>query len=311
MYKKMLVPLDGSKLAEIVLDYAQQIARRLDLNLILLHVCAKEESDYVPMHRGYIEQAAEVQLNGSDDAQERTGHSATMVARARGELVVGQAADEILRYAEENEIDLILMATHGRSGQVGLWPMGSVVHRVISTSPVPIWLVPTRIPPEIIYDEWPTRKMLVPLDGSTLAETVLPRVTALIRQHGVRPIEVTLVTVCETPFIGSDTLDALMPADWRKRLQPEMIERQREAEQYLNRVASQLGSASLKVRSEVLMGEPANEIIVYTNRNPFNLVAMSTHGYTGNMRWAYGSVAHKVLNGITSPVFLVRPKNNS
>ncbi len=70
----------------------------------------------------------------------------------------------------------------------------------------------------------------------------------------------------------------------------------------------QLRQDGLNVRSEVLAGEPASEIICYTNRNPFNLVAMATHGHTGNMRWTYGSVAHKVLNGITSPIFLVRPQ---
>ncbi len=296
MYHKMLVPLDGSKLAEIVLDYAQQIARRLGLNLMLLHVCSRKDSDYISLHRAYIEKSAE---RLQDQVQ------------VRGEVVIGEPAGEILRYSHEHEADIILMSTHGRSGQVNLWPMGNVVHRVISASPVPVWLVPSRMPPEIIYDEWPTRKILVPLDGSRIAEATLPYVADLIGQHGHRVVEVILMTVCVTPFTGSDTLDSLMPPGWRARIEPETVACQDEAKAYLASLESELKQKGLTVRSEVLTGEPASEIIRYTDQNAINLVAMTTHGHSANLRWPYGSVAHKVINGITSPVFMVEPENTA
>ncbi len=308
MYKKMLVPLDGSKLAEVVLEYSKELAKRLNLTLDLLHVCANEESEFVPLHRAYISQAAELLAQDARDIQESTGKIKTKVVEVRSELAIGHAADEILRYADEQDIDLILMATHGRSGAIGLWPMGDVAHKIVSSSPVPVWLVPARIPPPIVYDEWPTKKILVPLDGSELAEAVLPHVIALTEQRGSRLVEIILLRICETHFDCSDTLRALMPSGWQARSHPEIIERQHEAERYLNCIERQLEDTGLNVRSEVLMGEPASEIVGYTNRNPFNLVTMATHGYTGNMKWAYGSVAHKVLNGVTTPVFLVRPQ---
>jgi len=73
-------------------------------------------------------------------------------------------------------------------------------------------------------------------------------------------------------------------------------------------VKKRLGDAGLRVRSEVLVGKPIDEIIDYANRNPFNLIVLSTHGRSGINRWAYGQIVDKVLQRSASPVFLVRPQ---
>ena len=307
MYKRMLVPLDGSERAELVFDYAKELAGRLDLDLILLHVSGSSEHDLPPIHRAYIERAAEILRRQSAEVQEKTGGKPGGKAlEARGELAVGNAAEEILRYADEKDIDLILIATHGRSG-VKRWAMGSVADKVLRASKVPVWLVRAGIPEEIVHDKWPRRTILVPLDGSKLAESVLPHVEALAKQRGTELVDVVLLRVCELPVISADYPEAIMELSWEEHVEQEKAWHKRAAERYLAEVEKRLSDAGLRVRSEVLLGRPIDEIIDYANKNPFNLIVLSTHGRTGVIRWAYGQVADKVLQRSTSPIFLVRP----
>ncbi|HUU64394.1 MAG TPA: universal stress protein [Dehalococcoidia bacterium] len=307
MYKRMLVPLDGSELAELVFGYAKELAGRLDLDLILLHVSGSSEHDLLPIHRAYIERAAEILRRQSAEVQEKTrSKPGGKAVEAQGELVVGHPAEEILRYAGENNIDLILMATHGRSG-VKRWALGSVADKVLRASKVPVWLVRAGIPGEVVHDKWPRRTLLVPLDGSKLAESVLPHVEALAKQRGTELVDVVLLRVCELPVISADYPEAIMELSWEEHVEQEKAWHKRAAERYLAEVEKRLSDAGLKVRSEILLGRPIDEIIEYANKNPFNLIVLSTHGRTGVIRWAYGQVADKVLQRSTSPIFLVRP----
>lgn len=307
MYKRMLVPLDGSELAELVFGYAKELAGRLDLDLILLHVSGSSEHDLLPIHRAYIERAAEILRRQSAEVQEKTrSKPGGKAVEAQGELVVGHPAEEILRYTGENNIDLILMATHGRSG-VKRWALGSVADKVLRASKVPVWLVRAGIPGEVVHDKWPKRMLLVPLDGSKLAESVLPHVEALAKQRGTELVDVVLLRVCELPVISADYPEAIMELSWEEHVEQEKAWHKRAAERYLAEVEKRLSDAGLKVRSEILLGRPIDEIIEYANKNPFNLIVLSTHGRTGVIRWAYGQVADKVLQRSTSPIFLVRP----
>jgi len=178
-----------------------------------------------------------------------------------------------------------------------------VVDKVLRVSKVPVWLVPAGIPVEIVYDERPRRTILVPLDGSELAEVVLPHVEALAKQRAAEPVDVVLLTVLEFQILSTSY--------YGKRLQEqEELECRKRAEQYLAGVEVRLMKRGLSVKSEVLQGKPADEIVDYVNRNSFNLIVMATHGLSGLARWTYGSVADKVLHGVSSPIFLVRPRQS-
>ena len=313
MYKRMLVPLDGSELAEVVFAYAKELAVRLSLDVTLLHVCSPTEQELAPMHRSYTEHMAGIVKLQVEAIQKKVGiQPGGKAVEVRGELAVGYPAEEILSYADENDIDLILMSTHGRSG-IRRWAMGSVADKVLRASKVPVWLVRAGIPEEVVYDKWPSRTILVPLDGSELAESVLPHVEAVAKQRGAEIVDVILLRVCEPPIISSDYPEAIMPLSWEEHVEQQMALCKRASEKYLASVEKRLKDAGLKVRSEALVGKPplgnpANEIIDYANRNPFNLIVMATHGRSGISRWAYGSVAARVLLGVSSPLFLVRPR---
>jgi nucleotide-binding universal stress UspA family protein len=266
------------------------------------------------MHRAYIKHKAEVIKRGSQERQEKEGiGSGDKEVKVWGELAVGYPAEEILRFADEKEVDLILMATHGRSG-IRRWVMGSVADKVLRASNVPVWLVRAGIPEGVGYDKWPKRTVLVPLDGSELAEAVLPHVEALVKQQGVELVEVVLLRVCEpggglgyyppsARFETSDGAVHVMPRDFARA---QATKQKMLAKQYMTGVEKRLRDAGLRVSSEVRMGDPAGEIIACASNQPFNLVVMATHARSGFSRWAYGSVTAKVLQGVSSPMLLVR-----
>jgi nucleotide-binding universal stress UspA family protein len=302
MYKTMLVPLDGSELAEVVFVYAKELAGRLDLDVVLLHVYSPAESELLPKHRAYVERVAEIIRRQLEEVRKGTGIlPGGKTVEVRGELAAGHPAYEILRYADETGIDLILMGTHGRSG-VSRWAIGSVADKVLRASKVPVLLVRAGIPDEIVYDKWPRRTGLVPLDGSELAEVVLPHVEAVAKQRGVELVDVVLLAVCEPTVRQSD-----YPPEGIMNWDDHVAKVKQGCVQYLAGVEKQLKDAGLNVRSEVQMGDPANTIVEYANTHPFNLIVMSTHGRSGPSRWVFGSVAEKVLQGVSSPIFLVRP----
>ena len=310
MYKKVLVPLDGSELAEVVFSYAKELAARLGLDLVLLHVANPNERDLVPLHRAYVERAAEVLRRGAEELQEKVGIPASVGrVTAKGELAMGHAAEEILSCALRHKSDLILMATHGRSG-IKRWALGSVADKVLRVSKIPIWLVRAGVREEIVDDKWPSTTMLVPLDGSKLAELVIPHVEALAKQLGPELVDVVLFRVCEPVAVPSD-YPAAAGLTWKEHEAQEMARPKAECEDYLAGVQKRLEGLGLRVRAVVPHGKPADEIADYANKNSVSLIVMSTHGRSGISRWAYGSVADKVLLGVCSPVFLIRPPSSA
>ena len=295
MYKRMLVPLDGSKLAGIAISYAKHLAVRLKgIEVVLLHVCYPYKKSLVPMHKAYIEHAADTVRRQIEEG---------MAVKVRGELLAGYPADEILRYIEKKNIDLVLMATHGRSG-INLWATGSVAYKVLRSSKIPICLVRAGVTEEMITDRAQGSKILVPLDGTKLAELVLPHVQELVKQLGADKMEVVLVRVCEPPVVSSG-YPSVVSMGWEEHVAKEKIKCRLVAGVYLAEVGKRLKDAGLRVNTEVLTGQPSEEIIDYASKKHINLVVMATHGRSGISRWAYGSVAEQVMLGTFTPVMLV------
>src|ERR1035437_7098887 len=107
MYKNMLVTLDGSELAEVVLSYARELSQRLHFNLVLLNVCEPNKAEALPMCRAYMKYAAETIMPQSTDVRKNTDVSAKNDPEVRWEVLTGDPAEEILKYADKNKIDLI------------------------------------------------------------------------------------------------------------------------------------------------------------------------------------------------------------
>ncbi len=309
MFRRMLVLLDGSELAEVVFTYAKELAGRLDLDVVLLHVYSPATRDFAPMHRAYIQRAARAVSRQAQEVQKKLGvKPEAKPVKVRGDLAMGYHADEILRYADENDVDLILMATHGRSG-TKRWVLGGVADKVLRASKVPVWLVRAGVEDETPYDQWPAMTMLVPLHGSEAAEAVIPHVEALAEQQRAEPVNVVLFKVCEptiTPSYYSPELSGT-PLNWGEYMEQEMARCKKVSTEYLAEVAKQLTDKGITVQSEVLVGKAADMIVDYANKNPLSLIIMTTRGRSGLRRLVYGSITESVLVEVSNPVLLVKP----
>lgn len=146
-------------------------------------------------------------------------------------------------------------------------------------------------------------KMLVPLDGSKLAECVLPHVKELAKDCHVD--EVILLRICEPPVILAD-YPANMPHGWEEHVKEETAFSQQQCSLYLGEVEKQLKAKGLNVRVESRLGNPAQQITDCAEENEVDLIIMASHGRSGISRWAYGSVAEKVLHATCVPVLMIR-----
>jgi len=298
MYKRILVPLDGSKLADKALKFTTELTKRmLGVEVVLLHVCSHQEGSMETMHEVYIQQAAET-------ARKCLGQ--TVSVQVKSELATGYPAEEILRYSRKHKIDLIIMTTHGRSG-INRWAMGSVSYKVMRSVKVPVCLISANIDDQTIFEKANSSTILVPLDGSKHSEAVLPFVEKLAKQVGVEEMEAMLIRVCEKPQISSD-YPSDMPLSWEEHVETERVMCKLASGPYLADVSKRLKNAGMRVQFEVTLGDPENEIIKYAKESNAGFIAMSTHGRSGLSRWAYGSVAEKVMLGTLTPVMMVKQK---
>ncbi len=147
------------------------------------------------------------------------------------------------------------------------------------------------------------QKILVPLDGSKLAECALPHAEELAK--GCDTEEVILVSVTERVPGYRAVEDPGQPLG--QRLVPEaMGKKERQAQRYLGRIAKTMEAKGIKVVTEVLLGNPAEEIAIYAKHPGCDVIVMSSHGRSGPSRWAHGSVADRILRASCVPVLMVR-----
>ena len=159
-------------------------------------------------------------------------------------------------------------------------------------------------------------KILVPLDGSKLAESVLPYVEEVAQHCDTQDVILVSVTerikgmqaIPDYGYPGTSRLETPIsgPAATEREVPVGVGKMQRQAERYLNRVAKRLQAKGIKVSTEVLLGDPAEEIVIYAQLKPIDLIAMSSHGRSGISRWAHGSVADRVFRSVNVPILMVR-----
>jgi nucleotide-binding universal stress UspA family protein len=287
MYEKILVPLDGSNLAEQVLPFVHCLAKADDIPIELLTVTDPDaRPPFWPAEadKSYLKKVSQTYFP-----------AARRIATA---VEIGRPADVIVNRAKDDPGSLIAMSTHGMSG-MRRWILGSVASKVVQTVTNPLLLVRSV---ESVDASAPVdlKTIFVPLDGSGMAEKVLPQVIELA---GSMKLEVHLIRVYTLPvnaFVATDGVIAQGPAPFRQELR-------NEAETYLGGQAAQLRAHGVEqIMTTALEGDPASEIIDIARNTANNLIAMSTHGRSGIGRWVLGSVAEKVVQHSRDPVLLIR-----
>jgi nucleotide-binding universal stress UspA family protein len=213
----------------------------------------------------------------------------------------GHPADEILAFVADVGADLIAMSTHGRSG-ISRWVFGSVADRVLRRATCPVLLV--RPSGSALTASPPYQHILVPLDGSELAEQIVPYVKALVCPNQTRVYLVSVLTMGLTDRTVT-LLTSYPPGLQLTTTTPEYAQVQLQT--YQRSVAAALREQGAVVHTAVRRGSPADGILAYAAEVGADLIAMTTHGSSGASRWVYGNVAGKVLQEAKTPVLLVRP----
>jgi nucleotide-binding universal stress UspA family protein len=293
MYERILVPLDGSGLAEVALPYAEQLARRLGSDIYLIYVSESAEVPQHYVHRFYLQKIGEATKEG---ARRVVGESAGKAIKIEPTVLVGHPAEEIVDYADKEDVSLIVMATHGRSG-IRRWALGSVAEKVVRATDRPVALIRAKSGHAEVREKGAVNKVLVPLDGSIRGEAAIPYVEELAAKLKA---EVTLVQVVPPIYLTPNT----------EQLKEQELFRL-SAEDYINKVAAQFKHKGVTAKAElreVAVGTAAEEIIKLADEICADLVAMSTRGRTEVGPWAFGSVADRVLRHGNTPLLLVRPR---
>ena len=298
MFSRMLIPLDGSKTAEDVLRYGRRLAAGAGVAVELLGVVEMADiaEDIASNQAAYAGSLIREAVRNSTEYLEKlaqTFHN----GKVRCNVQQGRPEDIIIAAASADRATLIAMATHGRSG-VTRWLLGSVTEKVLRGTVNPL-LVVRALGNSKTDGEAALRSVIVPLDGSDVAETILSPVAALAK---ALDLQVLLIRVYGLPLPTYGGDDYYVP-DYLE-LKDQIKD---EAEGYLNSRASLLRAQGVaEVSTVVIEGSAADAIINLARKTPDNLVAMSPYGRSGLQRWVLGSVTEKVVRHCQDPVLIVR-----
>lgn len=296
MLEHMLVPLDGSPLAECVLPHAVALARAFGARVTLLRILERtlaadptRSVDPLDWHIRKAEAGAYL-----DGVVARLQDIGLQVDKG---LLEGQAAERIVEFAHTTDVSLILLSSHGRSGLSG-WNISGVVQKIILRAYMPTMVVRAYQPASGDLAGLRYHKLMIPLDCSQRAECVLPVATKLARFHNSHLLLAHVVRrpelICRAPPMREE-LDLVDQITERNRL---------EAGRYLEQLQARL---SLDVEGHLLVEDsaeaPLHDLV---RRENVDLVVLSAHGYSGETKWPYGSVALNFIAYGTTPLLIVQ-----
>jgi nucleotide-binding universal stress UspA family protein len=282
VFDTILVPTDGSDCAQAAVGYATDLATRYEANVHALCVADSRTLDTVP-------QSDEVRNELAAVAE------STCAELSRSGIYTQQAVETdiphkaILRYATEQDIDLVVMGTHGRTG-VERYLLGSVTEKVVRLSDVPVLTVNTEADGDVTY---PYTDILVPTDGSEGAEAAIGPAVSVASTYDAR---IHAYSVIDTMAMGVDVrseaiLDALEDS----------------AQSAVELIEEQATEASVSaVEPAIEHGSPYRGIRSYVEEHDIDLVVMGTRGHSGIERYLLGSVTEKTVRTSSAPVMTVR-----
>jgi nucleotide-binding universal stress UspA family protein len=277
MPRKILVPLDGSALAESILAHVRRFVRREYAAVTLLRAVPEHAIADAPRGKNLLA-LAESETFAVRDRLRSQG------APVDALVVSGDPATRILEVSEEVGASLIAMSTHGRSG-LERFVRGSVCERVLRGSNVPVLVANPRVTGPV--DEVRLQRILVPIDASELSASVIPLAVGLARLYDAEILLLHAVDLSAFHY-------------------PEVIvpHLQEDAEKLLDRRRRSIEGVPVRLR--LVQGRAAEKILDVAAEEKVDLVTMTTHGYSGLTRWSYGSVAEQVVRHGTCPLLVQR-----
>lgn len=298
--RSLLVPLDGSTLAEAAIPIALALAVRLRAGITLLHVLE---------HDAPAEVHGDPHLRRADAA---AAYLEAIAARLRDEAGPGVPVDphvhdnpehdvarSIIQHAEEFANDLIVLANHGRGGWRELL-VGTIAQKVVRQGDRPVFMVPAR--EHAAPTPYECRSIAVALSGEAEAEVAIAPTAALALAFGAPVHLISAVPTLSTLTGERTAVAAFTPGSTRAALDLE----EAETRAYLQSVARAYGELGIFADATVVRGTPATEILAAADRQDAQLLVLATHGRSGISAIWTGSVGTKVLGRATRPLLLVR-----
>jgi nucleotide-binding universal stress UspA family protein len=299
MYRVIMVPVDGSAFSREAVFQGLRLARKNSAQLRLVRVASIA---------GLVGGPETVSLENTARMSERDtmlAHLYRLAAECRANAPVdvtadvedGPVADALRGHARRHDVDLIVMATHARRGMARIW-LGSVADRLIRETGIPVLIVrPPSLATELI-DGACYRRIIVPLDGSLLAEESLaPAMPLAESEHA----EVTLLRI--VPAVND-----IPNGELHSTIGPARARDVEEAEKYLSGMQVRLAGHQIRVRSAVVVAEDIpSAIIGFAQANDGDLIAIATHGRGGIARAVLGSVADRVMSEGVLSVLVIHP----
>ena len=294
--RRLLICLDRSPESETCLSVAVALARSFGSELQLLHVLGHDASagDATPPD------PASWQIARTEAEQ----YLAQVAARlselglhTRTAVLEGNVAEQILCCADREDFDLIVLASHGEKG-VSEWALGSTAEKVLARARSSVLVVPVERPAGQPASEAPLERILVPLDGSPQAESLLPQLGRLAREGGATLILLHVATplqLFESRSSSSESADVL------RRLE---AYNEREARRYLGRIRERLSREGCTARELFERGDPRSILPSVASRERVDLIAITSHGRTGDRSCSYGDTAAHLLRSAPVPVLM-------
>lgn len=299
MFKKILLPLDGSELAERAIEPALMLAKQVNGKVILLQAPVMDLVVSHPVAGGYgvllpeqsSEQAFEEANQYLDQVQNKYRHPEVTLMKL---VLEGDPASLIVDTAIAEKADLIVMSTHGRSG-LDRFIMGSVTEKVLQKAPCPVLA---------LRSGEPIQRVLITLDGSGMAESAVQPGLDLARGLGAQP---TILRVDnQEAYLDQRELNEI------NQLEPGLAEQVMEGfynriPDYVKRIVAEYEQEEGEIETAVAEGDPADYILRVAADKNSDVIVMATHGRTGLRRWLYGSTTHKVMRAANRSMLIVRP----
>ncbi len=291
MFDRMLVPLDGSALAECVLPHVVAFAKAFNAQITLVHVLEQPSASMGlpkadPLDWYLKKSEASLYLEALRARLEVSGVSAQTL------LLEGRASQQIIELTRTNKIDLLILSDCGETDSNGRSPSSTVL-KILQGVRTSILIVRTNQPTLPDIQDMSYQRLLVPLDGSQRAGAVLSLVTALEQIHHA---ELQLVHIISKPEMARH----MPPSQEDMDLAHRFVERnQEEGGKYLEQIRARMPA---KTQTHLLVSENVAETLQnFSEQEHIDLLVLSAHGYSGEARWPYGSITNRfITNGTTS-----------
>jgi nucleotide-binding universal stress UspA family protein len=293
MFERILIPLDGSILAESAIPYLRDMADQLKAEIYLLHVCPLEYDSHLHMHQVYLNNVAD---NLRKEMQLSQG------PKIKSEVILGDPVKAIIDYIKQKNIDLIALTSHGSSGFKSI-SLGNVADKVIRGSGVATLLIRVKDAIQGVPGKKKIERILATFDNSDSSKVSIPYITELAVK-----MKAAVTLFCLTQTVYSQIVDGIgsgAGVNWDSIDNATL----KYVDGYLQNIEDEMKKTGILVNHSTYLGmDAASEILNMERKSGADLIVMATRGRSQVARWAFGSVAEKVLREGNLPLLLIKER---